>query len=87
MNGNGNFRCAEPLGTILCLGPLTSLHRILPTCAMGFSVFDLIDGMRMGADFFSHGIAMFAFSLYMMETNKNEIFAVMLVLEVCPSCT
>lgn len=72
----------EPLGTVLCHGPLTSLHRILPTAAVGFSVFDLLDGMRMGADFLSHGAVMFLFSAYVMEVDKNEVLAVMLTLEV-----
>jgi len=72
----------EPLGTVMCLGPLTSLHRILPTASVGFSVFDLLDGMRMGADFLSHGAVMFLFSAYVMEVDKNEVLSVMLTLEV-----
>jgi len=66
----------------LCGGPLTSLHRILPTAALGYSIFDLIDGFTLGSDFLLHGLVMFAFALYMCETDKNEVFAVMLTLEV-----
>ena len=67
----------------MCHGPLTSLHRVLPTAAVGYSVFDLLDGIRLGsADFAAHGAVMFVFSAYIMEVDKNEILAVMLTLEV-----
>ena len=72
----------EPLGTVLCGGPLTSLHRVLPTAALGYSIFDLIDGITLGPSFLAHGMVMVAFALYMCESDKNEIFAVMLTLEV-----
>lgn len=72
----------EPLGTALCHGPLTSLHRILPTVSVGYSVFDLLDGLHLGADFLSHGAVMFLFSAYIMEVDKNQVLAVMLTLEV-----
>jgi hypothetical protein len=72
----------EPLGTVLCHGPLTSLHRVLPTASVGYSVFDLIDGMVLGPAFMAHGAVMFMFSTYVMEVNKNEVLAIMLALEV-----
>jgi len=72
----------EPMGSILCGGPITSLHRVLPTASLGYAVFDLMDGIKLGADFLSHGSVMLAFSLYMCITNKNEYFAPMLIMEV-----
>jgi hypothetical protein len=72
----------EPLGLVLCHGPLTSLHRVLPTASVGYSVFDLIDGVPLGPAFMAHGAVMFMFSTYVMEVNKNEVLAVMLALEV-----
>ena len=71
----------EPLGSLMCHGPLTSLHRVLPTAAMGYAVLDLIDGMRLGWDFLGHGAAMFAFSAYVMEVHHNEVLAVFLTME------
>jgi len=72
----------EPMGSIQCGGPLTSLHRVLPTASLGYSVFDLIDGLTLGADFLSHGSVMLAWSLYMCETQKNEFFSPMLIMEM-----
>ena len=73
----------EPLGTVLCHGPLTSLHRVLPTASVGYAIFDFIDGIRLGSlDFAAHGAVMFTFSTYIMEVDKNEILAVMLTFEV-----
>ena len=66
----------------MCGGALTSLHRVLPTAALGYSIHDLIDGISLGADFLSHGVVLFFFALYMCENEKNEILAIMLALEV-----
>lgn len=41
----------EPLRSILCQGPLTSLHRIVPAVTMGYGVFDIIEGFSHGVDF------------------------------------
>ena len=44
----------EPLGAILCQGPLTTFHSIVPAITMGYGVFDLSEGIGMGkADFVS----------------------------------
>jgi hypothetical protein len=45
---------AEPLRSILCHGPLTSLHRIVPAITMGYGVFDIIEGLSHGLDFVSY---------------------------------
>lgn len=45
---------SQPLGAVLCQGPLTSLHTIIPAMTMGFGVFDIIEGFRHGTwDFVS----------------------------------
>jgi hypothetical protein len=44
---------AEPLGAILCNGPLTSMHAIVPAITMGFGVFDIVEGFSHGIDFVS----------------------------------
>jgi hypothetical protein len=41
----------EPLGSILCKGPLTTVHAIVPAITMGFGVFDIIEGFSHGTDF------------------------------------
>lgn len=41
----------EPLRSILCQGPLTSLHRIVPAITMGYGIFDIVDGAPHGIDF------------------------------------
>jgi len=50
----------EPLRSVLLgpdmVAPLTSLHRILPAITMGYSVFDLWDGIFLSVDFLFHGI-------------------------------
>jgi hypothetical protein len=41
----------EPRRSILCQGPLTSLHRILPAITTGFGLFDMMDAHGHGLDF------------------------------------
>jgi hypothetical protein len=43
----------EPLRSILCHGPMTTLHRIVPAITMGFGFFDIIEGLNHGPDFVS----------------------------------
>ena len=44
----------EPLGAVLCQGPLTTFHSIVPAITMGYGVFDLLEGIHMAkADFVS----------------------------------
>lgn len=45
----------EPLRTVLGYPAMTSLHRILPAITMGYSFFDLYDGL-VSIDFLFHGI-------------------------------
>jgi hypothetical protein len=44
----------EPMGSILCYGPLTTIHAIVPAITMGFGVFDIIEGFSHGIDFVSN---------------------------------
>jgi hypothetical protein len=46
----------EPLRSALGHAALTSLHRILPAITMGYSIFDVWDGIFISVDFFFHGI-------------------------------
>jgi hypothetical protein len=52
----------EPLRSVLCQGPLTSLHRIIPAVTMGYGVFDIMEGFRnvgQGIDFVRNPLFVF----------------------------
>lgn len=44
---------SEPLGAILCHGPLTTIHAILPAITVGYGIYDVIEGLQHGMDFVS----------------------------------
>ena len=67
---------------VTCGGALTSFHRVLPTVTLGYAVIDLLDGLKLGLDFLTHGLILLLFALYMCENEKNEILSTMLALEV-----
>jgi TLC domain len=46
----------EPLRSVLGHAALTSLHRITPAITMGYSFFDIWDGIFLSVDFLFHGI-------------------------------
>lgn len=72
----------EPLRSIaLCAGPLTSLHRILPAITMGYSIFDLLDGLQISIDFALHGVATLAVMLLFIQVGAPHIVAPMLLME------
>jgi TLC domain len=71
----------EPLRSIQCHGPLTSLHRILPAITMGYSIFDLIDGLSISFDFVLHGAATMAVMALFIEVGAPHIMAPMLLME------
>lgn len=73
---------SEPLGSILCQGPLTSLHAILPAITMGFGVFDIIEGFSHGMDFILHGFATFSIMAYFCVVGVPEIINPMLLMEI-----
>ena len=44
----------EPLAQVLCQGPLTTFHSIVPAITMGYGFFDIAEGMHLAkADFVS----------------------------------
>ena len=71
----------EPLRSIQCHGPLTSLHRILPAITMGYSIFDFLDGLTISIDFVVHGVVTFAVMAFFVEINGPHIMAPMLFME------
>mmetsp|Transcript_20899 Transcript_20899/g.26385 ORF Transcript_20899/g.26385 Transcript_20899/m.26385 type:complete len:265 (-) Transcript_20899:199-993(-) len=72
----------EPLGSIQCNGPLTSLHRIIPAITQGYAICDIINGFRLGPAFLAHGIATFTVVGIFNEFNASHILTPMLVMEV-----
>ncbi|KAL3939571.1 MAG: hypothetical protein SGBAC_005718 [Bacillariaceae sp.] len=72
----------EPLRSMLCQGPLTSLHRIVPAITMGFGIFDIIEGLNNGIDFMLHGLATSFIMAYFTEFDIGEIVTPMLLMEI-----
>lgn len=72
----------EPLRSVVCQGPLTSLHRILPAITMGYALFDLLDGFTLGPDFILHGAATFCMMAFFVEQEMSEVVAPFLIMEV-----
>lgn len=72
---------SEPFRSVQCHGPLTSLHRILPAITMGYSIFDLIDGLTISVDFALHGAATLAVMTLFVEIGAPHIMAPMLFME------
>ncbi|KAG7368893.1 TLC domain containing protein [Nitzschia inconspicua] len=72
----------EPLGAILCKGPLTSFHAMIPAITAGFGIFDIIEGFSHGMDFILHGLATFTVMAYFCEVGVPEIIVPMLMMEI-----
>lgn len=72
----------EPLGSVQCNGPLTSLHRIIPAITQGYAVCDIINGFRLGPAFLAHGIATFTVAAIFNETGASHILTPMLIMEI-----
>lgn len=72
----------EPLRSLQCGGPLTSLHRILPAITMGYAIFDFMEGITYGIDFALHGLVTLALMAYFCEINAPQIIVPYLVMEV-----
>ena len=73
---------SEPLRSCLCQGPLTSLHRILPAITMGYSLYDFLDGLRIGVDFAAHGAATLAILAFFCALEAPQFIAPLLIMEV-----
>lgn len=71
----------DPLRSVLCQGPLTSLHRILPAITWGYSIFDIIDGLSISLDFILHGVVTFTIMGLYCEFDIPHILAPMLFME------
>lgn len=73
----------EPLGQVLCQGPLTTFHSIVPAITMGYGFFDIAEGMRLAkTDFIMHGIATTSVMSYFCEYGVPEIILPMLLMEI-----
>eukprot|EP00536_Pseudo-nitzschia_multiseries_P009111 jgi/Psemu1/288237/fgenesh1_pg.247_\ len=73
----------EPLGAILCRGPLTTFHSIAPAITMGFGFFDIAEGLHMAKpDFIMHGVATLSIMAYFCECGVPEIIVPMLLMEI-----
>lgn len=72
----------EPARSILCQGPLTSLHRIVPAITLGFGIFDIIEGFTNGIDFLLHGLATSFIMAYFTEFDIGEVVTPMLLMEI-----
>jgi len=73
----------EPLGQVLCQGPLTTFHSIVPAVTMGYGFFDIAEGMRLAKkDFIMHGIATLSIMSYFCEYGVPEIILPMLLMEI-----
>jgi hypothetical protein len=73
----------EPQGSIIhCLGPLTSLHRILPSITLGYAICDILNGFTLGADALAHGFATFTVMALFIVHGASHIMTPMLVMEV-----
>jgi hypothetical protein len=73
----------EPLGAILCQGPLTTFHSIVPAITMGYGLFDLVEALHLAkTDFVLHGIATSSVMSYFCEYGVPEIITPMLLMEI-----
>lgn len=72
----------EPLRSMQCNGPLTSLHRILPAITLGYSLFDLTDGLNLSFDFVLHGGATGLVMLYFCYYDAPHLLGATLTVEI-----
>ncbi len=72
----------EPLRSMQCQGPMTSLHRILPAITLGYSLFDLADGFNLSFDFVLHGGATGLVMLYFCYYDAPHLLGATLTVEV-----
>jgi len=74
---------SEPLGAVLCKGPLTTIHSIVPAITMGYGFFDIVEGISVGKiDFILHGVATVSVMAYFCEVGVPEIITPMLMMEI-----
>ena len=74
---------AEPLRSIRCAPPLTSLHRLLPAITWGYAIFDLVDSFYLGDMVFAvHSVALAAVMGLVCEIGISHHITPMLLMEV-----
>jgi hypothetical protein len=73
----------EPYGsTVMCLGPLTSLHRLVPSITLGYAICDIINGFSLGSDAVAHGFATFSVMGSFVYLDASHFITPLLVMEV-----
>uniref|UniRef100_A0A7S4KBM9 TLC domain-containing protein n=1 Tax=Odontella aurita TaxID=265563 RepID=A0A7S4KBM9_9STRA len=66
----------------LCLGPLTSLHRIIPALTLGYSICDVLDSFKLGPAFLMHGVATSTVMGFFCEIGSSHVVTSMLLMEL-----
>lgn len=73
----------EPLRSVSCAGgPLTSLHLIVPSLTLGYSIVDILNGFRLGGAFLAHGFATFSVMMIFIQQGLPQFVNSMLVMEL-----
>uniref|UniRef100_A0A7S4HND2 TLC domain-containing protein n=1 Tax=Odontella aurita TaxID=265563 RepID=A0A7S4HND2_9STRA len=72
----------EPMRSIRCEGPLTSLHRLLPAITWGYAMVDIVDSFTLGNDFLMHGTMLGAVMGTVCELGVPHTITPMLIMEV-----
>mmetsp|Transcript_2633 Transcript_2633/g.3505 ORF Transcript_2633/g.3505 Transcript_2633/m.3505 type:complete len:265 (-) Transcript_2633:783-1577(-) len=73
---------SEPLASVQCNGPLTSLHRIIPAITQGYAICDIINGFRLGPAFLAHGFATFTVAAIFNEVGGSHLITPLLLMEI-----
>ncbi len=72
----------EPLGTILCLGPVTNIHRLTPAITQGYAICDIINGFKISKEALAHDLATFTVATLFNEMGASHLFTYILIMEV-----
>ncbi|GMH93199.1 hypothetical protein TrST_g7305 [Triparma strigata] len=73
----------EPLRTITCSPPLTSLHTFLPLITLGYALLDLFEGLyNLQTDFIIHGLSLTILFGFISSNNQQHTIACTLIMEV-----
>ena len=73
---------AEPIGSILCHGALTNIHRLTPALTQGYAICDIINGFTLGPAALAHGIATLAVMTFFNEVGASHIITPILFMEI-----
>lgn len=74
---------SEPLRSLQCKGPFTSLHRIIPAITQGYALCDIINGYNIGPAFLAHGICTFLVTtIFAMDPNSSSVLTPVLTMEI-----